>query len=366
MSIQTLIERVCGITDPRRQYGYLQHKLETIIVTAFCASICGAEDYEDIEEFGKARRAWLETFLDLSNGVPDKDTFRRVFERLNPAEVAECLYGWLGHRDCRGKTVSIDGKTICGSRNAAHSAYHVVSAWVGETHITLGEVAVEEKSNEITAIPKLLDLVDVAGATVTIDAMGCQTDIARKITGKGADYCLALKGNQPGLHEDAKLYFENLQAGQKLATLEKDHGRIEERNYALETDIGWLSSKKDWAGLNAIGAVKSTVFEKGKERIETRYFITTLTDVKRFAEAVRGHWSIENQLHWRLDVTFGEDAARARKDNAPLNWNVMRKTALPLLRDASIGKKTSIKRKMFMAALDVGILERILFEKREK
>lgn len=363
MKIQKLVEKAENITDPRRQYGYLQHKLVGVIVIAFCAIICGAEDYEDVEEFGKARKEWLDGFLDLPNGIPDKDTFRRVFERLNPSEVAECLYGWLGSRECKGKTVNIDGKTICGSKNASHSAYHVVSAWVSENQITLGEIVVEEKSNEITAIPKLLDLVDVKGATVTIDAMGCQTEIAKKITGKEDDYCLALKGNQTNLYDDVRLYFENIEAEQETVTTEKGHGRIEKREYLLETDIDWLPQKSSWKGLSAIGAVKSTVFEKEQARTETRYFITSLTNVEKFAESVRKHWSIENQLHWHLDVTFGEDNAKMRKDNSPLNWNIMRKTALPILRNADIGKKTSIKRKMFIAALDVAILEKILFQK---
>jgi predicted transposase YbfD/YdcC len=369
MRIQELIEKAQSITDPRRQYGYLQHKLVGIVVTAFCAIICGAEDYEDIEEFGKARKEWLEKFLDLPNGIPDKDTFRRVFERLDPQEVSECLYSWLGNRDCSGKTVNIDGKTLCGSGNSAHKAYHVVSAWVSENQITLGEIAVDEKSNEITAIPKLLDLVDVEGSTVTIDAMGCQTEIAKKIIEKEADYCISLKGNQANLHEDVKSHFENAVACQdasknvldSVATDGKEHGRVENRQYFLETDIGWLSQRESWQGLKAVGMVKSTVCEKNKTSVETRYFITSLSDVGKFSESVRKHWSIENQLHWQLDVAFGEDSSRTRKDNSPLNWNVMRKTALPILRKADVGKKTSIKRKMFMAALDISVLEKILF-----
>ena len=233
------------------------------------------------------------------------------------------MYNWLDNRNCKNKTVNIDGKTICGSKNDSHNAYHVVSAWVSENQITLGEITVDEKSNEITAIPKLLDLIDVSGSTVTIDAMGTQTKIAKKIIEKGANYCLALKGNQTNLHEDVRLYFENLPAEQSVTTQEKNHGRIEKREY----------------------------------------FITSLTNVSKFADSVRKHWSIENQLHWHLDVTFGEDSAKTRKDNSPLNWNVMRKTALPILRNADVGKKQSIKRKMFMAALDVGVLEKILFQK---
>ncbi|MDR2525624.1 MAG: ISAs1 family transposase [Oscillospiraceae bacterium] len=231
MKIQKLIEQAEKISDPRRQYGYLQHKLATIIVIAFCAIICGAEDYEDIESFGNSRKEWLKEFLALENGIPDKDTFRRVFERLNPSEVAECLYSWLGNREIKGKTVNIDGKTICGSKNAEHGAYHVVSAWVSENQITLGEIVVDEKSNEITAIPKLLDLVAVEGAVVTIDAMGTQTKIAEKIIKKKADYCLALKGNHSDLHDDVRFYFENQEVNDKITNREKDHGRIEKREY---------------------------------------------------------------------------------------------------------------------------------------
>jgi predicted transposase YbfD/YdcC len=313
-----------------------------------------------MEEFGKIRKEWLGKFMIIENGIPDKDTFRRVFERLNPSEVAQCLYGWLEDRDTTEKTVNIDGKTIRGSKSAEHKAYHVVSAWVSENQITLGEIVVDEKSNEITAIPKLLDLVDVEDATVTIDAMGTQTKIAEKIIEKKADYTLALKGNQSDLHDDVKLYFENQEMNAQTSTLEKDHGRIEKREYFLETDIDWLEQKADWKGLRAIGAVRSKVSENKTTRIETRYFITSLVDVKRFADSVRKHWSIENQLHWQLDVTFHEDNAKARKDNSPLNWNVMRKTALPLLRNADVGKKQSVKRKMFMAALDPSLLDIIL------
>jgi predicted transposase YbfD/YdcC len=360
VNIQKLIEQAAKIEDPRRQYGYLQHKLGTILVIAFCAIICGAEDYEDIEDFGNIRKELLSKFLAMPNGIPDKDTFRRVFERVDPSEVAACLYEWLEGRDAKGKTVNIDGKTICGSKNAAHKAYHVVSAWVSENQITLGEIVVDEKSNEITAIPKLLELVDVEGATVTIDAMGTQAKTAGKIIEKKAGYCLALKGNHSDLHEDVLLYFENQTVEARMLPREKDHGRIEKREYFLETDIDWLWQKPDWAGLNAIGAVRSTAIKNNATSVETRYFITSLTDVGRFADSVRKHWSIENQLHWQLDVTFGEDSAKVRKDNAPLNWNAMRKTALPLIRNADVGKKQSVKRKMFMAALDVSFLEIIL------
>ena len=297
----------------------------------------------------------------MPNGMPDSDTFRRVFERLNPAELSECIYSWLDNRACAGKTVAIDGKTICGSKNVAHRANHVVSAWVSESQITLGEIATDEKSNEIAAIPKLLDMIDVADAVVTIDALGCQTEIVKKIKSKNADYCLELKGNHPNLLDDVALYFESETVSNKCKTSEKGHGCVETREYLLETDIDWLSQKDIWEGLLAISAVKSHVVEEDIIREETRYFITSLTSVERFAASVRNHCSIENQLHWQLDVTFGEDSARMRKDNSPLNWNVLRKAALPLIRNADVGKKTSVKRKMFFAALDVAVLEMVLF-----
>lgn len=230
---------------------------------------------------------------------------------------------------------------------------------MSENQITLGEIVVDEKSNEITAIPQLLDMIDVAGAVVTIDAMGTQTKIAKIIIEKNADYCLALKENHSDLHDDVKFYFENQPVETRTTIREKGHGRIEKREYFLETEIDWLAQKDAWKELAAIGAVRSTVIENEMTRTEIRYFLTSLTTVERFADSVRKHWSIENQLHWQLDVTFGEDSAKTRKDNSPLNSNVMRKTALPLLRSANVGKKQSIKRKMFMAALDGAVLDNI-------
>jgi predicted transposase YbfD/YdcC len=352
-----------GISDPRRKYGNLRHKLADILVIGLCTILCKGEDFTDMEDFGNEREDWLKSFLELPNGIPDSDTFRRVFERINPAELSTALYDWLGaEREKRG-VVAIDGKTICGSGNAEHKAYHVVSAFAAENQITLGEITVGEKSNEITAIPQLLDLIDVNGTTVTIDAMGTQTKIAEKIVKNKAEYVLALKGNQTNLHDDVSLYFENLPAEQAAVTKEKGHGRIEKREYFLETDIDWLSQKDAWLGLKAIGAVKSTVFEKGQTRIETRYFITSLCDVNKFADAVRKHWSIENRLHWQLDVAFGEDNSRARKDNSPLNLNVLRKTALALLKEVDWGR-IGLKKKMFIAALNPDKLLQALFVKK--
>jgi predicted transposase YbfD/YdcC len=315
-----------------------------------------------MEEFGRDREEWLRGFLELPNGIPDSDTFRRVLERGEPGALARCLNEWLDAARESGRQVRLDGKTICGSGNLSHKAYHVVSAWVGENALTLGELAVDEKSNEITAIPELLDMIDIEGDVVSSDAMGCQKEIAKKIVDKGADYVLALKGNQTSLHDDVKLYFEKLHKKRDFETLEKGHGRIEKREYFLETDIAWLEQKSCWEGLAAIGAVRARVEEKGSVRCETRYFITSLTDAGDFANAVRGHWSIENQLHWVLDVVFREDASRARKDNSPLNLNVLRKVSLSVLKRISLGH-LSLHKKMLKAARDPLFLARMLFEK---
>jgi predicted transposase YbfD/YdcC len=362
MKIQKLKEEIVNVSDPRRRYGNLRHKLEDIIIIGLLSTICLGEDFADMEEFGGEREEWLRGFLELPNGIPDSDTFRRIFERLIPEELSKCLNNWLEEKRDPGSIINIDGKTIRGSGNAAHKAYHVVSAWVAENQITLGQVKVEEKTNEITAVPELLDMLDVKGSIITADAMSCQKTITSKITEKKADYVISLKGNQSSLLEDVRLYFENERVQTLVEPQEKCHGRIEKREYFLETGIDWLSQKTEWENLNAIGGVRSTVEEKGETRQETRYFITSLTDIESFAYAVRKHWSIENQLHWRLDVIFREDSARARKDNSPLNMNVIRKTVLSLVGKASLGRKRlGARKKMLKAALNQEVLSEILF-----
>lgn len=361
MSIQKIKEELKKVSDPRRTYGNLRHKLEDIIIIGLMTIICIGEDYADMENFGIERESWLRTFLELPNGIPDSDTFRRVFERLDPLELSECLNNWVGIERKKRSTVNIDGKTICGSGSAEHKAYHVVSAWVCENQITLGELQTEEKSNEITAIPELLDMIDVEGCIVTIDAMGCQKAITEKITEEKADYVIGLKGNQETLRDDVELYFNDFaQDAEKTETKEMGHGRIENREYFLETDIDWLFQRPEWTNLNGIGMVRSTVSEKGVVRQETRFFITSLTEVNDFAYAVRNHWSIENQLHWRLDVVLREDSAKARKDNSPLNMNVLRKVALSLLSKADLGRM-GLRKKMFKAALNCSVLSKIFF-----
>ena len=363
MKIEDLKEEIQNITEPRRtSHGNIRHKLEDIIIIGLCTVICGGEDYSDMEAFGINRKEYLAKFLELPNGIPDSDTFRRVFERIDPSELSLCLINQLSVKRGRRETIAIDGKTICGSGNEKHRAYHVISAFVAETQLTLGEITVEEKSNEIIAVPELLELIDVEGCIVTADAMSCQKKIVKKITEKGANYTIGLKQNQPALFQDTKDYFETFSKDiQAITQFDKGHGRTEKREYRLLTDIGWLEQKSEWSGLKALGMVRSTVTEKTETHEYTRYFITSLTDLSEFADSVRKHWSIENQLHWCLDVIFHEDASRARKDNSLLNFNVLRKFALKLASQAQFGRMSK-KRIMFSAALNPDFLLKILFD----
>ena len=368
MDIKTLKKGIQDIDDPRRtRYGNIRHKLEDIIIIGLCTIICGGEDFKDMEEFGKERELFLHDNLglELPNGIPDADTFRRLFERLDPEGLSFVLVDWL-NAECRERCVmAIDGKTIRGSADKHHKAYHVVSAFVAENQITLGEITVDEKSNEITAVPELLDLLEIEDAIVTADAMSCQKKIVEKIHDGGADYTIALKGNQPELQAAAEDYFKtHAGAIPKAETTEKGHGRKEKREYLLLTDLAWLEQRGEWANLQGLGMVKQTV-TKGSETTEyIRYFITSLTDIQEFAYSVRKHWSIENQLHWCLDVIFREDAARAKKDHSPQNMNVLRKTALSQLKRAKQGR-LSMRKLMFKAALNPSMLLTILFSKEK-
>ncbi len=305
--------------------------------------------------------------MELPNGIPSSDTFERVFERINPKELSECLYDWLAVEREKRATIAIDGKSICGSGNSKHKAYHVVSAFVAENQLTLGEIVVDEKSNELSAVPELLDLIDVEGAIVTADAMSCHKDITAKISENKADYVIALKDNQPTLKRDAADYF--LSAKQvpalyseiaTIQTYDKDHGRIEKREYGLLTDISWLEGRDNRTNLHALGFVRSEIDTNGTVSCDIRYYITSLTDISEFSYAVRKHWSIENQLHWNLDVIFREDSARARKDNSPLNMNILRKVALFLANQVKT-KKWSKKKMMFRAAMNPQIMLDFLF-----
>ena len=372
MNIRGLTENIGMVSEPRRPWGNIRHKLEDILIIGLCTIICGGEDFVDMEEFGRERKDWLSKFLELPNEIPDSDTFRRVLERVNPAELSLWLNDWLKtESQAGGRLVNIDGKTIRGSKNHKHSAFHVVSAWVGENSITLGELAVDERSNEITAVPKLLDLLDIKGDIVTADAMSCQKDIARTIIEKEADYVLALKGNQPAMENEVKKYFSWLEHDKPRkepfevwsSPPEKDHGRLEIREVTV-IPAAWYVHKDDWKNLQSFIQVRSSVTQKDVETVSCRYYISSLrVSACRFSEIIRGHWSIENNLHWCLDTAFGEDSARARKDNSPLNLNVMRKLSLSLLKLSYMGKRVSLKKKMFKAALNQDRLLVVLVQK---
>lgn len=365
MNTEELKASLKKMKDPRRtDRGNIRHKLEDIIIIGLCTLICNGSDFADMEEFGKERQEWLSQFLELPNGIPDSDTFRRVFERMNPEALSECLYDWLSCSREEGMVVAIDGKTICGSSNESHRAYHVVSAFAAENQLTLGEITIDEKSNEITAVPELLDSLNISGSIVTGDAMSCQKKIVKKICEGDADYVIALKENQPGLFENVTLYFEHFSDEMPaFVTKDKDHGRIEIREYRLLKDLSWLPEAAHWAGLRSVGMVTSRVTKNGKTSIESRYYISSLDCLDRFSYAVRKHWAIENQLHWCLDVIFDEDSSRARKDNSPLNLNVLRKTALGLCRNADMGKRVSLQKKRFRASLNPDVFLSILFGK---
>ena len=365
-NIQKLIKATAQIPDPRRSWGNKRHKLADILVIAFCAIICGARSYDDFPIFGKARYTWLSVFLDLPNGIPSADTFERIFELLDPHMVARQLRKIFSDDDVVGKIIAFDGKTMRGSKNENHRAFHVLSAFLTDDQIVIGEEIVDEKSNEITAIPELLDEINVRGATVTIDAMGCQAEIVAKIIEKGADYVIGLKGNQGNLHDYVRNYFTAYAPPQETETHQNKHGREETREYYLETDIDWMPKRLDWKGFVAIGMVRSTVKTKAGTRTETRYFITSLTDVAAFARAVRSHWGIENHLHWHLDVTFGEDSSRIRHENAAKMWNIFRKTALEYLKRVDPGKSVSLKTRQKLAGWDNGYLVEVLLNSGEK
>jgi predicted transposase YbfD/YdcC len=311
-----------------------------------------------MEEFGVEREKWLkeELGLELKNGIPSEDTFRRLFEAMNPGEFRSCLDECIGYTRSKREIINIDGKAKkCGG-------IHVISAFVGENQITLGEIKSENKRSEIKEIPKLLDQIYVKGSIVTIDSIGCQHDIVTKICQKKADYVIALKGNQKNLHKAVSehfLYNPVSDKSTKKNVYEYGHGRVEQREYWLETDIKWLSQRAKWKGLKSVGMAKSIITRGDKTSFEIRYFITSLTDVEEFAHAVREHWAIENKLHWSLDVTFREDSDKAKKDNAPLNLNILDKTALYLVSQLDLGK-ISRKRKRYRAALNPDVLKHVI------
>lgn len=369
MNAQNLLDYFMLIPDPRAKRTR-DHELPQLLFIALAAILSGADGWTQVEQFGKASRAWLETFLDLPNGIPSHDTFGRVFAALDPNALETALRAFVRDfaGESAGKHIAIDGKTLRHSfdRAAERSAIHMVSAWVCENHTAFGQVKVDDKSNEITAIPQLLGMLNLNDATVTIDAMGCQKEIAKQIVDGGADYVLALKGNQGVLHEEVKEFFTDVFADrldtelEHCQSIEKDHGRIEERRVWVSREVGWLRDVDKWQRLSSLVAVQSKCTREGQTTTECRYYICSgHKSANELGKIIRNHWHIENELHWTLDVVFDEDLCRVRKDNAAENLSRMRHIALSLLKQDK-SAKVGIQGRRLKAAWDKKYLLHLL------
>lgn len=367
------MDHFASLPDPRVDRTKLHNLLDILVIT-LCAVISGAEGWGDIAQYGRSKHDWLKTFLTLPNGIPTDDTFSRVFARLDPEAFARCFALWTQSikKKTGGQVVSIDGKSLRHSFDTAtgKAAIQMVSAWANESRLVLAQQKVDTKSNEITAIPRLLELLDLAGCIVTIDAMGTQKEIASQIIAKKADYVLALKGNQGHAHEDVAHFFQTgLQNGfgdigvHTYQTNDYDHGRTVIRRYWQVDQIDWLLATDEWTGLVSIGMMQTERTINGKTSHETHYYLSSLkANIKRFAHAVRAHWGIENNLHWQLDISFDEDSSRIRKDQAPENMAIVRHIALNLLQQDKTLKR-GIKAKRLQAAWDNDYLVTILTNK---
>ena len=358
------------LTDPRLDRTK-RHALLDILILALCATLGGANGWADIERFGKAKLAFFRQFLCLPNGIPSHDTFGRVFAQLDPAALLVCIQEWLaalGHA-VNQEVVAIDGKTLRGSFDTAagQNPLHLVSAWATEARLVLGQVAVDAKSNEITAIPQLLALLDLRGCIVTIDAMGCQKEIAAAIRAQEADYVLTIKDNQPTLHQAVhEAFLAHADADftdptlRRLKKVERGHGREETREYFIAAAPSALADAGEWKDLRSIGLVMRTREVDGDLSEEVVYYLSSLPPkVKTFAKAVREHWGIENRLHWSLDVTFAEDQSRVRKDHGPANLGMLRRLALSILQQDT-SSNDSLRGKRLSAGWDEDRLLRIL------
>ncbi len=344
-------EHFSSIPDPRINRRKL-HKLDDIFFITLCAVICGADNWVAVETFGKAKEAWFTEMLGLENGIPSHDTFGNVFAVIDTQQFSECFSRWAADLAdlSGGEIIAIDGKCLRRSMDTSSdkAAIYMVSAWATQNQLVLGQQKVDDKSNEITAIPKLLKQLDITGAVVTMDAMGCQTAVASQIVEQGADYMLSLKGNQGNLHKDVKLFFDSETTCPDVGnvTYDGEHGRIETRRVRASSDIDWLrESHPQWAKLTSIVAVTAEREVKGETTEETRYFISSLdaSDPKRSGQVVRAHWGIENNLHWVLDYAFDEDSQRARMGNSAANMAIIRHITTNLIKSektAKVGTKT--------------------------
>ena len=359
----SIAEHFNDIEDIRIERGK-KHKLIDIITISICAVVCGADGWIDIEMYGIARKKWLGKFLELPNGIPSHDTFARVFSQINPDEFNRSFLSWIKgiSKITAGEIIAFDGKQSrnSGDEKNGQGVINTVSAWAASNRLVLGQKKVEGKSNEITALPELIKILDLVGCIGTIDAMGCQREIVKKIVEKDADYVIAVKKNQPSLYKQIEQLFEQAikTDGKDLnmstfSSKEMNRGREEIRNYLMLTDVAeQMDPLQKWEKLTSIGMVESVRVVNGNTSVETRYFISSLwNDAKKLAEAIRSHWSIENSLHWVLDVAFKEDNSRIRKDNAPANFAVLRHIAVNII-GQNKSRKLSVRSKRFLASLD--------------
>lgn len=371
--MQELLDWMEYIEDVR-QVRKVRHKLKDILVIVLFATLADADDWVEIAMFAEAHQDYLRKYIELKNGIPSHDTINRVMGLVSPDILQQLYAKWqeLMNRnegEALKKIICIDGKTMRSNKRKEGKPSHIVSAWSREDGFCLGQRAVSEKSNEITAIPELLDKIQIKGQIITIDAMGTQKAIAEKIRKKRADYVLALKGNQAGLYEDVELYFRDRETlegirekGNYVSTTEKAHGQIERREYYQTDETGWLAQKKEWKGIKSLGMEEKTIRNEKGERKEYRYYISSLAaDIETFKRAVRGHWSVES-MHWHLDVTFREDANTTLDKQAAQNQNIIRKWSLSILKMIEIMKPgLSLKKKRFAISLrPIQYLEEVL------
>lgn len=353
------------ITDPRRDTHSKRHKLGDILFIVISAALSGADDWVAVVDFAESKITWLRQYIELPNGIPSHDTIGSLMSRLDPKEFGRCFARWIEAElpSLAGEHIAIDGKTLRGSTDG-ESAVHMMSAFASTARIILAPQACDGKSNEIKAIPEMLDFLDIHGATVTIDAMGCQREIAQKIIEGGGDYVLALKGNQPTLYDTVRTHLDAQDWAGKLPeheTIDTGHGRHTIRRCVFMDTVDWLEQREDWSGIAAVGMIESLRDVKGKVSKEKRYFISSIIDARRFEEVVRKHWAIENEEHWILDVQFGEDGCRARKDHSAENFALVRRMALNILRRNETNKKMSLKRRIYSSALNDAYRSKMLF-----
>jgi predicted transposase YbfD/YdcC len=369
---KSLLEAFEELTDPRARS--CSYQLDELLLAAICAVISGAESWTSVVEWSEMKPDWLRQHLPFANGIASHDTFGRVFSLLDAKQFEACFMRWIGELcpSLDGRHIAIDGKCVRGSHDGARSAIHLVSAWSSASGLTLGQIRTADKSNEITAIPELLDALEVKGAVVTIDAMGCQRDIAAKIVERGADYVLGVKDNQPGLAEAVKLWFDAADAGKMDRPfwddiqIEKDHGRIETRRCLATDDVAWLQEQnQDWVGLRSLVMIESTREIIGRNgngtaSVERRYYISSLpAKAALLGNTVRAHWGIENSMHWVLDVAFREDDCRIRVGEAAQNFAILRRIALNLLKKDT-STKLGIANKRLKAGWNVDYLAKLM------